>query len=867
MNAERPPAQTYRILVVEDVATDAELEIRELKRAGLRVEHHLVDNEEAFVRALAVFGPDVIISDFSMPHFDGMAALALAREAAPEIPFIFVSGTIGEEYAIRALKNGATDYVLKTNLVRLPAAVERAIGEASERRGRRRLEGMFREILENTADAMVVVDHRGKIVLVNGSAERMFGHSRGELAGMSLELLVPERARADHAQHRAAFMGNPRARAMGANLELAALRKDGSELPVEISLGPIPSPEGTMVVAAIRDISDRKLQERRIARLSHIREVTSAINSVIVRVRDRQKLLEEVCRITIERGGIRAARLVEFEGSSDRLRITAGTEDRRDSLIEVLESYQRDPAGSKSLLAAALRSGRAVVSNDVMADDRVLLRDWYVREDVNSVACLPFVVEDRVSGALVLYAQERGYFDDEEMHLLGELTDNLSFALELMAKQEKLDFLAYYDALTNLPNRTLFRDRLAQAIETARREQTRLGLMVLDIERFKTINDTLGLPAGDRVLQLLAQRLREVTADDNRLARLGADLFTVVFPAIREETYIARAVAATVAKFLDLPLDVGGRELRISVKAGISVFPEDGTDADSLFRNAEASLKRAKSRGERYLFYESHINARMAEQVDLEQNLRRALERGELFLHFQPKVELATRSIVGLEALLRWRGPDGKPVPPGRFVPVLEETGLILEAGRQVLAKAATAYRDWAAAGMNPPRIAVNVSSLQLRRASFVEEVVAAVGNLADCGIDIEITESLLMENIEASISKLRNLREQGLKIALDDFGTGYSSLAYLSRLPIDTVKIDRAFIHDMTGNADNTSIVSTIISLAQALRLKVVAEGVETEEQAQLLRLLRCDEMQGYLFSPPVPEEKLLAMLSARTA
>jgi EAL domain-containing protein (putative c-di-GMP-specific phosphodiesterase class I) len=308
-------------------------------------------------------------------------------------------------------------------------------------------------------------------------------------------------------------------------------------------------------------------------------------------------------------------------------------------------------------------------------------------------------------------------------------------------------------------------------------------------------------------------------------------------------------------------MSIEGQEIRITAKAGIALFPDDGADAPALFRNAEASLKRAKETGDKFLFYAPHINARVAEQVDLEARLRRAVENHELFLHFQPKVEMETSRIAGVEALMRWRGPDNLLMSPARFVPVLEETGLILEAGRQALEMAAAAYRDWQAQGLKTPRIAVNVSALQLRHRGFVDEVRAALG-AGNGGVDLEITESLLMEDVEESIRKLRALREGGAHISLDDFGTGHSSLAYLSRLPIDLLKIDRSFIRGMTENADHTSIVSTIISLAQALRLKTVAEGVETEEQARLLRLLRCDQMQGYLFSPPVAKEKLEEML-----
>jgi diguanylate cyclase (GGDEF)-like protein len=466
---------------------------------------------------------------------------------------------------------------------------------------------------------------------------------------------------------------------------------------------------------------------------------------------------------------------------------------------------------------------------------------------------------------VVLLAAEPGFFDDEEMRLLGELGANLAFALELLAKQEQLTYLALYDTLTGLPNRTLFHERLSQAITSAQGGEAVLALTLIDLERFKAINDTLGQPMGDRVLQAVAQRLQEWAGDLNRVARLGSNLFALMFPAISGAEQVARRLEEASAKFFGVPFQIEGREFRLAAKAGIAVFPDDGKDANALFRNAEAALKRAKETGERYLFYAPQINARVSEQVELESRLRKAVEHGELFLHYQPKYDPGTRNIVGLEALMRWRSPDGGLVSPARFVPVLEQTGLIFEAGQQVLSAAKRAYQGWKARGLNAPRIAVNVSALQLRRKSFVADVREALGDAVDVdggGVDLEVTESLLMTDVDESIEKLRALRALGLRMALDDFGTGYSSLAYLSKLPLDTLKIDRSFVHGMTENADYTSIISTIISLAQALRLKVVAEGVETEQQAQLLRLLRCDQVQGYLFSPPVPAEKIETLL-----
>jgi diguanylate cyclase (GGDEF)-like protein/PAS domain S-box-containing protein len=859
--------ERIRVLVVEDVATDAEIEIRELKRAGMSVDHRIADSERSFRFELDRFSPHVIISDFSMPHFDGMAALALARDLRPEVPFLFVSGTIGEEYAIRALKNGATDYVLKTNLVRLPAAVERALDEARARRERRMVEKKLAEtrerltsIFTSLPDMLWSVDAAsGRIIYASPAAMGLYGHS-------AEEFMQHENLRIDvvHPEDRQRVLAAWQSLKQGAkfDIESRAVHPDGRVRWIHNRGRLIRGANGAIerFDGLARDITDAVVQRERFARLGRIRDLLGALNAAFIRIRERHALFEEFCSIAATRGGFTLARIVELDGAG-KLSVAATTETSKGPFEAIVDDYNRDPAGSMTLLARALRGGQATVSNDMERDERVAARRVLTKEGNYSLGIFPVHLDGAVVAAVVLRANGSHFFDQEELALLSEMVANLEFALELEAKQEQLNYLALYDPLTDLPNRTLFQDRLTQALEASRHSSTMLSLTVFDIERFKAINDTFGQSAGDEVLRGVARRLREAVGDINRVARLGGNMFAVMRPNIQDASDAARALEDRATDIVGAPFQVAGREVKVTAKAGIALFPDDGADADSLFRNAEASLKRAKETGDRFLFYAPHINARVAEQVDLENRLRRAVEQREIFLHYQPKVEMETNRIVGLEALMRWRGPDNLLMSPARFVPVLEETGMILEAGRIALEIAAQRYREWKGLGLNPPRIAVNVSALQLRQRSFVDDVRAALGG-PDNGVDLEITESLLMEDIEESIRKLRALREDGASIALDDFGTGHSSLAYLSRLPIDTVKIDRSFIHAMTDNADATSIVSTIISLAQALRHKVVAEGVETEEQSRLLRLLRCDQMQGYLFSPPQPQEKLEAML-----
>ena len=864
------PAPTIRVLLTEDVASDAELEVRELKRAGLRVGHRIVESQESFEAALREFAPDIILSDFSMPQFDGMAALRLATELCPDVPFIFGSGTIGEEYAIRALKSGATDYVLKANLVRLPAAVERALAEARERREKQRAEAeldLARErltsIFTSIPDVLWSIDAQtGEVIYASPAAKEVFGYEPQAL------LLDPDLWKQQiHPSDRDAVLSAWRRLHDGEafDFDYRIIVPTRGERWINARGKLVRGGDGRpeRIDGLARDMTEQFEHRARIARLSRIRHFTSSINSTLVRLRERDALFEEICRIAVEIGNFAGAHIgmLRDDGMVQWV-VRQGTSIAHLDTIAVAMSADT-PAG-RTTSGIALRTGRSALWNDVAHDADVPARDRprFLASGIGAAASFPLVVDAKPIGLLGLHAREAGFFDQDEMRMLEELTANISFALELIVKQDQLTYLALYDPLTGLPNRTLFHERLSEALQAVGTSRSKLALIITDLERFKAINDTLGRQLGDALLKAVAQRLRDAAGDIGRVARLGGNVFALMYPNIRGAENVARGLEA--ANVFGAPFNIAGKEVLVTAKSGIAVSPDDGADADSVFRNAEAALKRAKETGERYLFYAPSINARVAEQVELEHRVHKAVEKGELFLHFQPKVDLATREMVGLEALMRWHGPDGALISPAKFVPVLEQTGLIFEAGQQVLAATKAQYAAWRAKGLAVPRIAVNVSAVQLRRKSFVQDVRGALGAIgADGGgVDLEITESLLMSDVDESIRKLRELREMGLRMALDDFGTGYSSLAYLSRLPVDTLKIDRSFVQGVTEHADHTSIISAIISLAQALRLKVVAEGVETEQQAQLLRLLRCDQAQGFLFSKPLPAAELEALL-----
>jgi diguanylate cyclase (GGDEF)-like protein len=375
------------------------------------------------------------------------------------------------------------------------------------------------------------------------------------------------------------------------------------------------------------------------------------------------------------------------------------------------------------------------------------------------------------------------------------------------------------------------------------------------LQRFRNINDSLGRSAGDSLLRQVAQWLTSNAGGPNFLARVGVDLFAVVLPEIGVDGDLARFLEKIMRDFLDHSFVLDGAAFRVAAKAGVAVFPEDGSDADTLYRHAEAALKKAKAGGDRYLFYTQKMTEALAGKLTLENQLHQALDRDQFVLYYQPKVNLLSGLVTGAEALIRWNNPRVGLVPPAQFIPILEETGLIYEVGRWALRQAIEDCLRWRASGLAAVRVAVNVSALQLRNYNFVREIelAIAIDPHAAAGLELEITESLIMDDIKHNIDCLRAIRSMGVAIAVDDFGTGFSSLSYLAKLPVHTLKIDRSFVTDMSTGPEGLVLVSAIIKLAHALKLNVVAEGVETEQQSRLLRSMKCDEMQGYLFGMPV--------------
>lgn len=463
---------------------------------------------------------------------------------------------------------------------------------------------------------------------------------------------------------------------------------------------------------------------------------------------------------------------------------------------------------------------------------------------------------------------------DDQLLMLQQANAHLVIAaIDLQKLVEKvetakvaLSHLAHYDVLTELPNRMLLQDRLSQAIELASRQGTQLALMFMDLDRFKHINDSLGHTVGDRLLQGVAHRLVACVRHSDTVSRQGGDEFIVLLPSLDHAEYAALCAQKILAA-LALPHNIEQHELHISVSIGISIYPDDGQDAETLIKNADIAMYHAKENGrDNFKFFEQEMNDRAILRQLTEASLRRALERQEFLLHYQPKVNLRSGRIIGVEALIRWQHPEKGLLSPAQFVSIAEDCGLILPIGRWVLHAACLQTQAWRQAGLPPITVAVNTSAFEFRAEDFLDNLRATLTDtcMEPCYLELELTESALMRDGDASNSVLHELSGLGVRLAIDDFGTGYSSLSYLRRFPIDTLKIDQSFINQLISNPDDTSLVNAVISMGKSLKLCVIAEGVETKEQHAYLLSLDCDEVQGYYLGRPMTAEAMTALLQS---
>jgi diguanylate cyclase (GGDEF)-like protein/PAS domain S-box-containing protein len=1102
-----------RVLILEDRESDALLMLAELRRAGYAPQARRVDSEPAFLAALDD-APELVLSDYHVPGCDVLRALALLVPRAPDVPFILVTGTIDDEDAVAAMREGASDYVLKDRMARLGPAVQHALARKHAERTLRASDERLRDLFDHAHDLIQSVGPDGRFEYVSRSWQDALGYTAEEARAMSaFDVIAPaahehcrtvlERARVgdtvlveapfvtrdgreilvegrvncrvgaageplatrgffrDVTESRRAtralaesrerlalateaahigvwdwdvvsdrftwdarmyaiyglspeyFGGNARAwldrvhpddragaqavgtralagdgvyecefrivrpdgeirdiesharvqrgidgkpeRMTGVNLDVTARRRaerflresesryrlmfdanpqpiwvfhrqtlaflavndaaiahygysraqflamtierirppaelpalhaqlegrlggdarprtwrhsrrDGSLIDVEIAARPIEFDGQPAKLVLVNDVTARVAQERRLAQLTRMRAVLTAVSSSLLRLHERDSILEAACRIAVEVGGLSfaMARVIDpATGAAQRVASFGRGAGRLDG-VEI--SNTPDSPHAQRPGSRALRERRIAVSNDAATDPSLAP---YARElceaGVGAVAACPLVVEDRVEAVVVLCAEAAGYFDAHEVALLEVLTADLCFALDRAAKTRKLEYLRNYDALTGLPNQSLFQERLAQYLERAASRSQQVCVIALDLARFTLVNEQYGRAVGDTVLRLVGARLSDELEAPLCLTHVGGDTFALA--RICDNEAAQTAFRLGVHAVLERPFAVHGHTIALTAQAGVAAYPNDGEDAQSVFRNAEAALKQARAAGERDHYYSRESHARATERLALEAELRAAVDAGQFELHYQPKVDLAGGELVGAEALLRWQHPRRGLLAPATFIALAEETGLIAPIGEWVIRAACEQQAAWAAAHLRVVPVSVNLSPIQLRHGSVLHVVQDAIRRHAidPKWLELELTESAVMEDPTTAAETLRKVRALGVGLALDDFGTGFSSLAHLKRFPFCSVKIDRSFVNEITRAPDDAAIASAIIAMAHRLGLKVVAEGIETEAQLAHLRAQGCDEMQGNYYSPAVDATTFAALLYA---
>jgi diguanylate cyclase (GGDEF)-like protein/PAS domain S-box-containing protein len=789
-------------------------------------------------------------------------ALARGYVASIAVPLILESGTLGA-VTIYSDRDGAFEAHQVKLLVELAGNLTYGISALRARAESERAEGklqLFWHLFDKTRDLIYIAEvATGRLVDVNETASQRLGYTRDELLQLSAADISggpdqpwPERVHA--------------AQSSGPLLREGVYRcKDGQVFPVEFSTSYVEYGHRGYLIALARDITERRQFEEQTAHFTRVVRMQSSINAAVLRIRDRDDLLREACRVATEIGGYEYATLwiVDWDGRIARPLFTSGSEadGPENQPLQLSDGDEPDT----SFTSRALRTGELTVCNDLsQTGPTATTHEALGALGYRSLVVIPLVLGSWRRGALMLASRTLNLVRDEEILLLQDIRATLALALEHEESAGVAEYLASFDSLAGLPKRALFYERLDAALRDRPEPQKEVTVAAFDIHGLANINDSFGRRVGDLLLRQVAERLKRNTESEERVGYLGGGTFVMVEPgpSSSAENISAMLSSAVFGK----PFEIEGHAIRVNCPVGIARYPNDGESADTLVHKAEAALKRAKDSGEQFLTYKLQMHGEIAGRMHLEHKLRTALDEEQFFLHYQPQLDIATGRIQSLEALIRWNDPEGGLVMPGQFLPILESSGLIVAVGSWVLARAAQDCRRWRELGLGPVRVAVNVAALQIRQRAFVDEVLnAAAGcNNAGYGMDIEITESSLLQDIDSTSRKLQMLREAGIRVALDDFGTGYSFLGLLASLPLDMLKIDRSFISGLPLDLASVALTTSIIGLAAAFGLVTVAEGVETVEQLDKLRELKCGQLQGYLYSRPVSVDQVELLLAA---
>jgi diguanylate cyclase (GGDEF)-like protein/PAS domain S-box-containing protein len=851
-----------RLLIIDDSP-----DIHELVQAWLVSESlefsSCLDGKEALATAISV-RPDLILLDVDLPGINGFEVCRRLKEhgATADIPVIFLTGASGTDEKVRGLELGASDYLIKPfDPAELRARVRTSLQAkrlmdllAQKAVVLRESEERFRVLAENSSDVITRHTPDGAFLYVSPACLPILGYRSDQLQGKSIFEFVHQQ----DCQAVSKCYAQARSDGETGQVEFRFRRKDGQLVWLESTCRTLADPRsGTVreIHASARDITERKKMEDR-------EQVRADVLAMIA----QGQVLNDVLRRLIQ-----AAQQQEPDAMAAGIMISAGTvyhcePDLPPILSSSIERQLYALVARFGELAA--QSGERILQCDLLTDPAwEELRPALIEHGLKS--CWFTVIRSRhwdVSGAFVLYRRDHQPLSASGTELLKLAGDLTSVALEHHELTDQLTFQAHHDALTQLPNRALFSDRVQQALTSAARSGRPAAVLLVDVDRFKYVNDTFGHQAGDEMLCQVTHRLRHRLRASNTLARMGGDEFAAILTDLSDPTD-AQRVAQMLTEEFRQPIQLRGRELFITVSIGSAVYPQDGTDPATLLKNADLALYRAKDAGRNtFRHFTPEMSEGITAQLDMENSLRQATANGEFRLHYQPKVD-RHGMLVGMEALVRWQHPKLGMVLPAKFIPLAESTGLILPVGTWVLREAARQARAWADAGLPVTPIAVNVSTLQFAQPDFIQTVksVLEIAGLDQSWLELELTETLLIQNMRDAADKLARLKTMNVDVAIDDFGTGYSSLVYLERLALDTLKIDVSFISTMnmertTGNG--RTIVGAIVALAKSLGLNVVAEGVETHAQWDFLLGVGCDLFQGYLFSRPQPAQHIEMLL-----
>jgi diguanylate cyclase (GGDEF)-like protein/PAS domain S-box-containing protein len=817
-----------RVLLVEDNGGDAELIQQSLAEAGEG--SFGVERVSRLADALARLGRggiEVLLLDLALPDGQGLDAFDQVFRAAPNA-LILVLGTASDEaIARKAVQRGASDYLIKGHVDAhwLPRALHYLLDSKATRDALRVSELRFRAMSDASPLGIFVSDVQGDCVYTNAAYHSISGLTFEETLGTKWSTAIhpDDRQRVLAEWRDAACSGAP------FQTEFRFLQPD--ERVVWARVNSAAMNDGLAAsgrVKTVEDISQRKAAEFALR----------AVEEALFEERER-------AQVTLDSIGD-AVLTTDLQGKVTYLNVAAEAMtgwSREDALGQPLSAVFHIIDGATRQAApdpaqCAISENRTVG----LAADCLLVRRDGCESAIEDSAAPIHNRDGRVAGAVIVFHD----------------------VSESRAMVRKMAHLAHHDFLTGLPNRVLLTERLAQAIGLARRRGKQVALLFVDLDYFKHINDSLGHAVGDLVLQSAALRLSACVRTTDTVCRQGGDEFVILLAEI-EQPQDAALVAEKLLVALAEPQMIGQHEIHVTLSIGISVYPDDGIDTDTVMQNADTAMYHAKASGRNnYQFFTAGMNSHAVRRLFVETGLRRALRQSEFRLHYQPQIDLASGTMTGTEALIRWLDPALGLVEPEQFVPIAEECGLIVPIGRWVLREACRQVQSWLNSGLHAVPVAVNISALEFRHKGFVEglALILKETGLAPRYLELELTENIIMQDTESSALVLAALKAMGVQLAIDDFGTGYSSLGYLKRFPIDTLKIDQSFVRDLATDADDATIVSAVIGMGRNLKQRVIAEGVETQEQLAFLRTQRCDEGQGFLFNRPLPAEDFARLL-----